>query len=109
LLNSIGGDLLHGITVTAPGFYSPQGREVRAKSAMPGFMDVIQNYRSGSQRITNLEMETAGIYGLAASLGHKALSLNVILANRITHKFSKQPAEIMDKYIQQLLQKLTAI
>jgi len=109
LLNNLGDGLLQGITITAPGFYSPQGREVRAKSAMPRFMDVIQNYRSGNQRITNLEMETAGIYGLAASLGHKALSLNVILANRVTHKFSQQPAEIMDKYIQQLLQKLTAI
>jgi uridine phosphorylase len=109
LLNNLGDGLLQGITITAPGFYSPQGREVRAKSAMPGFMEVIQNYRSGNQRITNLEMETAGIYGLAASLGHKALSLNVILANRVTHKFSQQPAEIMDKYIQHLLQKLTAI
>lgn len=106
LLDTLGAGLQQGITITAPGFYAPQGRQVRAVSTMPGFMDMLQNFKSGGQRITNLEMETAGIYGLAASLGHKALSFNVILANRVTQVFSTQPAQIMDHYIKQVLEKL---
>ncbi|RZA04135.1 MAG: phosphorylase [Sphingobacteriaceae bacterium] len=109
LLNTLGDGLSQGITITAPGFYAPQGRQVRAQNIMPDLMNIIQNFRSNGNRITNLEMETAGIYGLAASLGHKALSCNVILANRVTNNFSKQPAKIMDHYIKQLLEKIIAL
>ena len=56
-----------------------------------------------------LEMETAGIYGLAAALGHQAVSCNVILANRATQVFSKQPGKIMDHYIKVLLEKISAV
>ncbi len=108
LLDALGKGLLQGITITAPGFYAPQGRQIRARSAMPGLMESIQNFSAGDQRITNLEMETAGIYGLAASLGHQALSFNIVLANRATHTFSKQPAQIMDHFIKEILEKLSA-
>jgi uridine phosphorylase len=104
LLHKLAADLQKGITITAPGFYAPQGRQVRATAAMPELMNSIQNFKAGDKRITNLEMETAGIYGLAASLGHKALSFNIVLANRITQTFSKQPAHIMDHYIKQILE-----
>ena len=107
LLAALGAGLQQGITITAPGFYAPQGRQVRAANAIPQLMDIIQQFNFEGNRITNLEMETAGIYGLAAALGHKALSLNVILANRITQTFSKQPANIMDHFIKFLLEKLT--
>lgn len=106
LLNTLGNGLQKGVTITAPGFYAPQGRQVRAISATPGLLDAIEQFQSGERRITNLEMETAGIYGLAAALGHKALSFNVILANRITQQFSRQPAEIMDHFIQEVLQRI---
>lgn len=109
LLTALAEDISQGITITAPGFYAPQGRQVRAENVMPQLMDIIQNFNSAGQRITNLEMETAGIYGLAASLGHKAISFNVILANRVTQTFSKQPAKIMDHYIKQLLEKIIAL
>jgi uridine phosphorylase len=107
LLSILSKNLQQGITITAPGFYSPQGRQVRAKAAIPQLMDIIQQFNFEGQRITNLEMETAGIYGLATALGHQAVSCNVILANRVTQVFSKQPAKIMDHYIKQLLEKLT--
>jgi uridine phosphorylase len=107
LLDTLGAGLQQGITITTPGFYAPQGRQVRAISTMPELMDIIQKFKADGQRITNLEMETAGIYGLAGSLGHKALSFNLILANRVTQTFSKQPAKIMDHYIKQILEKLT--
>jgi uridine phosphorylase len=106
LLTALAQDVPQGITITAPGFYAPQGRQVRAENIMPDLMTIVQNFNSTGQRITNLEMETAGIYGLAAALGHKAISFNVILANRAIQTFSKQPAIIMDHHIKQLLQKI---
>ena len=109
LISKLGKDIQQGITITAPGFYAPQGREIRARSAFPELMKIIQQFNSKRQRITNLEMETAGIYGLAAVLDHRALSFNVILANRVTQTFSKQPEEIMNNYIKQILTRITDI
>lgn len=107
LLKQFGNMAPLGLTITAPGFYSPQGRQVRAKSSMPQLLSIISDFKSSSGRITNLEMETAGIYGLASALGHNALSFNVILANRSTNKFSKNPGAIMDHFIQAILTKIT--
>lgn len=109
LINKLADNLQQGITLTAPGFYAPQGREVRAKSATPGLMELLQNFESDGQRITNLEMETAGIYGMASVLGHKAISFNVILANRATQLFSKQPDVVMEGFIKDILERLTDI
>ncbi|MBV8389289.1 MAG: nucleoside phosphorylase [Mucilaginibacter sp.] len=106
LLNTLASNLPTGITITAPGFYAPQGRQIRARSIHPDLMNNIQQFHLNNQRITNLEMETAGIYGLAAALGHRAISFNVILANRANQTFSKQPDKIMDHYIQQILGRL---
>jgi uridine phosphorylase len=109
LLSTLGKNEQQGITITAPGFYAPQGRQVRAVQAVPNLMELVRNFNYDNLRITNLEMETAGIYGLAAVLGHRALSCNVILANRATQTFSKQPAKIMDHYIKQILEKLAVV
>jgi uridine phosphorylase len=106
LLERIGKDLPKGITVTAPGFYSPQGREVRAKSAFPGLVELFSSFSCGNQRITNLEMETAGIYALAKAMGHKAISVNAILASRVKFEFSNNPAKIIDQAIQLVLSRL---
>jgi uridine phosphorylase len=108
LLDKLANGIKQGITVTAPGFYSPQGRQVRACSAIPQLMDIVTNFRADDKRITNMEMETAGIYSLANILGHCAISFNVILANRAINEFSKQPAKIMDKYIKQLIEKISS-
>lgn len=109
LLSMLATGLQQGITITPPGFYAPQGREIRAKTAYPGLMESIQNFNSDGKQITNMEMETAGIYGMAAVLGHRAISFNVILANRATKTFSKQPEQVMDNYIRQVLNKLEDI
>lgn len=109
LLQALGSNEQQGISITAPGFYAPQGRQVRAAAAIPGLMEIIQQFSFEGQRVTNLEMETAGIYGLAAALGHQAVSCNVILANRATQVFSRQPAKIMDHHISRILEKLTAV
>ena len=97
-----------GISISAPGFYAPQGREVRAKTTMPGLMDAISNFSYQDQRLTNIEMETAGIYGLAATLGHRAISFNAILANRITQEFSSRPLRTIDRCIETVLERIAS-
>ncbi|WP_316788423.1 nucleoside phosphorylase [Pedobacter frigoris] len=106
LLNTIGKDMEHGITVTAPGFYAPQGRQVRARNAVPNLITLLNSFQYQNQRITNLEMETAGIYALAKVLGHKALSVNAILASRVNFQFSTEPGKVVDKAIKMVLEKL---
>ncbi len=88
-----------GITITSPGFYGPQGRSLRMPSTNFN-VPVFQKVKYEGLKITNLEMETAAIYAMANSLGHKAISLNAILANRIENKFSKNPTLIIEKLIQ---------
>lgn len=107
LLESIGTGLTKGITATAPGFYAPQGRKLRAVNAVSDFIPLLNTFQSGKERITNLEMETAGIYALAKVLGHRALSINAILASRVDFRFSNQPDEIVEKAIQLVLERLT--
>ncbi|HVS93908.1 MAG TPA: nucleoside phosphorylase [Mucilaginibacter sp.] len=106
LIGALANDFSKGLTISAPGFYGPQGRELRANQKNKGLMQSIQNFRSGEKRVTNLEMETAGIYGLASLLGHRAISFNVILANRATGKFSAQPQEAIGNTIKQVLEKV---
>ena len=109
LLEKLTPGLLKGITVTAPGFYSPQGRTTRAASAPPNLLQALQNFEFQERKITNIEMETAGIYGLAKALGHRAISFNVILANRATNTFSSHPALTMEKYIVEFLSRITSL
>lgn len=106
LLNHIGAGMEQGITVTAPGFYAPQGRQVRAKNAIPNLITQLNSFNHSGLRITNLEMETAGIYALAKALGHKALSVNAILASRVNFEFSKEPNAVVNKAIKLVLEKL---
>lgn len=106
LLETIGKGIEPGITVTAPGFYAPQGRQVRAKASFPGLIDDIRSFSAGKHRITNLEMETAGIYALSRVLGHKALSVNAILASRLKFKFAPNPAKIINQAIELVLSRL---
>jgi uridine phosphorylase len=80
-----------GFTLTAPGFYAPQGRKIRMKSLLPNFLADVSETQFEGEMICNIEMETAAYYAFAASLGHEMISLNAILANRMTHEFSKNP------------------
>lgn len=91
---------LRGYTLTAPGFYAPQGRTVRMKSVLPNFLMDVSKHTFDGHSITNIEMETAAYYAFAATLGHEMISLNAILANRKTHQFSKDP----EGQIQQLIE-----
>jgi uridine phosphorylase len=91
---------LHGYTLTAPGFYAPQGRTVRMQSVLPTFLNDVSAHAFCGHPITNIEMETAAYYAFASSMGHEMISLNAILANRITHQFSQDPEGQMIKLIE---------
>ncbi len=93
----------HGITVTCPGFYGPQGRILRLPLSMPNLVDQMTSFRYGNHHIANFEMETSAIYGLCNLLGHQCLSINVIIANRVKKEYSKDMASAVDHMIQKTL------
>lgn len=98
--------MFKGITATAGGFYGPQGRVLRLDIQDQELNNKMDNFSFNEQRITNLEMETAAIYGLSALLGHNALSLNAIIANRASGTFSEDPYKAVDALIAYTLDKL---
>lgn len=89
----------HGITITSPGFYGPQGRVLRLGLANPALVDGLTHFHFGKHRITNFEMETSAIYGLGKLMGHQCLSLSVIVANRIKKEFSKDGSAAVEALI----------
>ncbi|MBC7440037.1 MAG: phosphorylase, partial [Flavobacterium sp.] len=100
-------DRMHkGITATAGGFYGPQGRVLRLNIQDENLNSKMDNFEFESNKITNLEMETAAIYGLGKLLGHECLSLNAIIANRATGTFSEDPYKAVDELIAYTLEKL---
>lgn len=99
----------HGITITCPGFYGPQGRILRLPLKMPNLVDQMTSFRFGNHHIANFEMETSAIYGLCNLLGHHCLSVNVIVANRVKKEFSKDPAAAVENMIQKTLGILAGI
>lgn len=103
LLNKFAFDLPKGITVTAPGFYGPQGRKVRTQDTAPQFVDVASRLDIEGRYITNLEMETAGIYALSNMFGHRAISINAILASRVDARFSENPQQVIEQAIELIL------
>jgi uridine phosphorylase len=106
LLSHFDAHLTKGITVTCPGFYGPQGRTLRGSLAFPNLIDHLGSFSFSGYRITNFEMETSAIYGLSRLLGHDALSLSAIVANRIEKKFSTDPRKAVDKLIRFALEKI---
>jgi uridine phosphorylase len=93
-----------GITVTCPGFYGPQGRVLRLGVRNPQLISSLTRFQFGPNRITNFEMETSAIYGLGRLLGHHCLSLNAVVANRVSQEFSKNGAAAVENLIQQSLE-----
>ena len=82
LLKKIGEGMHHGITATAPGFYGPQGRTIRLHPAIDNLNEKLSSFEWDNKKVTNLEMETSAIYGFSHLLGHEALTVCLIIANR---------------------------
>ena len=95
-----------GITATAGGFYGPQGRVLRLTLQDADLNNKIDIFNFNGNRITNLEMETSAIYGLSKLLGHNAVSMNAIIANRANGTFSENPGKIVADLIKYTLDKL---
>ena len=94
-------DITRGVTLTAAGFYAPQGRSLRLRSGLhQALLDRLRAWRHDGHRITNIEMETSGIYGLATALGHRSASLSALLANRAQGTFHDDPAAAVGELIE---------
>jgi uridine phosphorylase len=108
LANKIFTGRMHkGITGTSGGFYGPQGRVLRLNIQDEDLNDKLADFNFEETKITNLEMETAAIYGLGKLLGHNCLSLNAIIANRASGTFSSDPYKAVDELIAYTLEKLS--
>ncbi len=102
-------DTIHkGVTATAGGFYGPQGRILRLNIQDENLNSKMDNFNYSGNRITNFEMETAAIYGLSKLLGHHALSMNAIIANRANVTFSEDPYKAVDELIVYVLDKIAS-
>jgi uridine phosphorylase len=95
-----------GITGTSGGFYGPQGRVLRLNIQDKNLNTKMDSFDFNGSQMTNLEMETAAIYGLGKLLGHHCLSLNAIIANRANGTFSEDPYKAVDELIAYALEKL---
>lgn len=96
-----------GATISAPGFYGPQGRVLRLPLAIPELNKQIEEFEFENLKITNFEMESSAIYGLSKMLGHEALAVCLIIANRVTLTANENYREQMIKLIQIVLERLT--
>ncbi len=101
-------ETLLGFTATSNGFYGPQGRILRIPIVDEGLNSKISKFDFNGLAVTNFEMETAAIYAFAKLLGHKAISMNAIIANRVNGAFSTEHNKTIEKLIQYTLEKLVA-
>ena len=106
LLKRLADGIPSGITISAPGFYGPQGRSLRLPLQYPDLNKKLENFRFNGMKITNYEMESSAIYGLSGLLGHNSLTLCAVVANRSTKSFSTDYEPIISGLIEQTLIKL---
>ena len=102
----MGNGFIKGITLTAPGFYAPQGRVLRLPLAFPKMNKLIETFKHQESRIANFEMETSALYGLGRMLGHETLTICAIVANRVSQTYSHDAHKAVDKLVQTVLAKL---
>jgi uridine phosphorylase len=103
LLQTFKAGYAQGITIGCPGFFGPQGRVLRLELAYPGLIDKLTHFRHGHHFVSNFEMESSAIYGLARLMGHQCISLNVIVANRVSKQFSADSDKAVDALIEHSL------
>lgn len=98
-----------GITASCSGFYAPQGRVLRYDLARPNFIQTLHSFQFNGNRITNFEMETGAMYGLAKVLGHHCCSVNAIVANRIDNTHTHKAEQTMNQMIELVLDRIAAM
>lgn len=102
-------DLPKGITLTAPGFYAPQGRVLRMPVADASLTERARKFKYGQMRVTNFEMECSALYFLSAMMGHHALTVCDIIANRLTGAYSADYTSSMQKLITGVLDRVVQL
>ena len=100
---------IEGITIAAPGFYAPQGRWVRLEPADIRLNEKIESFDYHGRRVTNFEMESSALAGLAALMGHKAATICTIIAQRIALDACTDYKPFVRKMIQTALDKLASL
>ncbi len=95
-----------GITITSPGFYVPQGRELRLSTKIKDINNKLSSF-SNNIRVTNYEMESAAVYGLAKLLGHNAITICLIIANRLNKQANENYRDKIKELIEYVLRKIT--
>jgi len=106
LRKQIENEMRIGNTVTCPGFYAPQGRELRLPIRFPRLLEDLNYYHKGDFWLTNFEMETSAYYAFGRLLGHEVLSANAIIANRIKNRFAKDPNKVVESLIKKVLDRV---
>ena len=101
-------DTIAGVTISAPGFYGPQGRVLRLPLADPNLNEKIESFAFEGHKITNFEMECSAIYGLSKLLGHEALTICLIIANRLKKEANSDYHQSMETLIKMVLDRLTS-
>jgi len=107
LLDRIAGnDMVRGVTIACGGFFGPQGRELRVPLADPNQNQKIENFEHNGYRITNFEMESSAVAGLAKLMGHKALTCCMVIANRLAGKANTGYKNNIDTLIKTVLDRI---
>jgi uridine phosphorylase len=106
LLDKFKKDCHVGITATAPGFYGPQGRQIRLKAASPNLNELLTSFILNDFKIANFEMETSALYGLGKLLNHNCLTVCVIIANRVRKEFTKDYSKSVEILIENCLNRI---
>ncbi|MDX9772155.1 MAG: nucleoside phosphorylase [Bacteroidales bacterium] len=108
LLEKVAAGMNRGITISSPGFYGPQGRRLRLEPFDSELNDHLTSFRFRGERITNYEMESSAIYGLSKLLNHKALTICVVIGNRVTGEFLNDYKPVIRSLAQQVLDVLSS-
>lgn len=108
LLNLLGDENVHeGVTISAPGFYGPQGRVIRLELQNPEINNLLSAFDYQGEKITNYEMECSAIYGLSRLLGHQAATVCAIIANRKAGRYSKDYKLVVKSLVQYVLNRMS--
>jgi len=99
---------VQGVNISAPGFYGPQGRTLRLGLAIPELNNLLEQFRYKGMRITNYEMESSAIYGLSRMLGHEALTVCLMIANRQVKSANENYHREMEKMAESVLNQITS-
>ncbi|MDR3327184.1 MAG: nucleoside phosphorylase [Prevotellaceae bacterium] len=106
LVQKIGFDMVRGVTISAPGFYAPQGRFVRLKPLDEHMNEKIISFDFNGEKITNFEMESSAVAGLSKLLGHKAMTVCVIIAGRVDNNMNTNYKGSMEGLVERVLERI---